>query len=195
MQTTNEALIAELQLITDRVIEVARKYKDLDKELLEFRNSPGEWSLLECLEHLNRYGDFYLPEIEKRVISAKKQASGGIFRPGWLGNYFANLMRGKNGKITKMKSPIDKNPAQEVLSVTTIDRFIKQQEYLKPLLLQAKNIDLTHTKAAISLSRFIRLRLGDTLRFYVYHIERHIAQAERVARQARETLAARNLVP
>ena len=97
-----------------------------------------------------------------------------------IGNYFANLMKVNNGKMTKMKSPKDKNPAGSSLTVTTIDRFLKQQDRLKTLLHQAKQIDLSKTKASISLTPFIKLRLGDTFRFFIYHIERHILQAENV---------------
>ena len=50
---------------------------------------------------------------------------------------------------------------------------------LKSLLNQAREVDLTKTKVPISLTRFIKLRLGDTFRFFVYHIERHILQAEK----------------
>jgi hypothetical protein len=43
---------------------------------------------------------------------------------------------------------------------------------------KAQKVDLTKVKTAISLSKFIKLRLGDTLRFLVYHNERHILQAQ-----------------
>jgi hypothetical protein len=89
-------------------------------------------------------------------------------------------MEVKEGKITKMKTPTDKNPVNQDLSITTIKRFIKQQEHLILLLNQSRSIDLTKTRSAISLSRLIKLRLGDTLRFFTYHIERHVWQAERV---------------
>ena len=79
-----------------------------------------------------------------------------------------------------MKSPKDKNPSHSTLTRLTIDRFLKQQELLQSLLLQSKRVDLQRTKTAISLSKLIRLRLGDTFRFFVYHIERHVLQAERI---------------
>jgi len=46
---------------------------------------------LECLEHLNVYDEFYLPEIEKTINSAKNK-SEFIFKSGILGNYFAESM-------------------------------------------------------------------------------------------------------
>ena len=132
------------------------------------------------MEHLNLYGDYYLPEIQKQMLSSTPSAGPGVFKSGWLGNYFANLMKAVPGTMKKMKSPKDKNPVNAKLTITTIDRFLKQQEMLKSLLLQASGCDLVKTKTAISLSRFVRLRLGDTLRFFVYHIERHVMQAQRL---------------
>jgi hypothetical protein len=129
---------------------------------------------------LNLYGNFYLPEIEQQILAQKNITQSTVFRSGLIGNYFANLMQVKDGKVKKMKSPKDKNPCNSVLATTTLDRFLKQQERLITLLVQAQNIDLTKTKTAISLTPLIRLRLGDTFRFLIYHIERHVLQAERV---------------
>ncbi len=180
MQTTNTQLIEELLLIIETTTASAKKFKELSTAQLNYKKSPESWSILECIEHLNLYGDFYLPEIQKQVLAAQRVSSGSAVKSGVIGNYFANLMKVQDGKIKKMKSPKDKDPANSALSITAIDRFLKQQQLLKSLLLQSKEIDLTKTKSAISLSKFIRLRLGDTFRFLVYHIDRHIQQAERV---------------
>lgn len=77
-----------------------------------------------------------------------------------------------------MQSPKNKNPNNSILTLTTIDRFVKQAEMLKSLLLQSKGLNLTKTKTSISLTKYIKLRLGDTFRFFIYHIERHMLQAE-----------------
>ena len=177
MQTTNNILIDELLHIVESTTVSAKKFKQLSDAQLKFKKSPESWSVLECIEHLNLYGDFYLPEIQKEILNAEKVPSASIVKSGAIGNYFANLMKVKDGKLKKMKSPADKNPATSELSFTTIDRFLKQQELLKQLLLQSRTVNLTKTKTSISLTRLIRLRLGDTLRFLVYHMERHIQQA------------------
>ena len=89
-------------------------------------------------------------------------------------------MQAKNGKIVKMKTPADKNPNGSALTITTLERFLKQQDYLKLLLDQSRTLNLTTTKVPISISKIIRLRLGDTFRFLVFHIERHVHQAQNV---------------
>lgn len=180
MQQNTISLIEDLLSISENSTNAAKKFKALNTTQLNFKESTKSWSILECIEHLNLYGDYYLPEIEKQILSAKTIPRGGNFKSGIIGNYFANLMSVNNGKIKKMKSPGDKNPVNSALSITTIERFLKQQERLASLLRQAENIDLIKTKTAISLTKLIRLRLGDTFRFFVYHIERHMMQAGRV---------------
>ncbi len=179
MQIKSNKLIEELLDMTDQSIKSVQKFKELTTMQLNFKQSPVKWSVLECIEHLNLYGDFYLPEIEKQILSNKSHDDNMLFKSGVIGNYFANRMKVKDGKVKKMKSPKDKNPINSQLTITTLDRFLKQQELLKSLLNQARTTNLTKVKAAISLTNLIKLRLGDTFRFFVYHIERHILQADR----------------
>ncbi|WP_336516506.1 DinB family protein [Pollutibacter soli] len=179
MQINSRELLTELISMTDDAIEAAQRFKTYDLRILNFKKDAQSWSILQCLEHLNLYGDFYLPEIEKRMDNSTHRNPGTVFHSGIIGNYFANLMLGRNGKIKKMKTPKDKRPAESNLSVLTIDRFIKQLEMLKTLLAKATQVDLTKTKTSIAISNLVKLRLGDTFRFLIYHIDRHIRQADR----------------
>jgi len=180
MKINSDKLIQELLTITENARIAAEKLKSLDTFDLNRKKDAISWSILECIEHLNLYGDFYLPEIEKQLINNKGGSKSPVFKSGILGNYFANLMRVENGKLKKMKSPKDKNPANSKLTITTIDRFLKQLSLLKSLLNQSREVNLTKTKTSISLSPLIKLRLGDTFRFFVFHIERHLLQAFKV---------------
>ena len=185
MQTDNNKLIDELIALTDACTTSALKFQNLSPKILNFKETPEKWSVLECLEHLNRYGDYYLPELEKVITDRRTPAaSNGVYKSGMLGNYFANLMKVKNGKVVRMKTPSDKNPSGSDLSPITIDRFIKQQDMLRSLLEQSRRVDLTKTKVPISIAKFIKLRLGDTFRFLINHIERHVVQAQRAVEKA-----------
>ena len=188
MQIENNQLIDELLERMKKCTRMVKRYEALSVRQLQFKNG-DRWSILECLEHLNLYGDFYLVEIEKQIVTNPRRNTATKFKSGILGNYFANLMEVREGKITKMKSPKDKNPSNKDLSITTINRFLKQQEQLVNLLNQCRSIDLTRTKAAISLTKLVKLRLGDTLRFFCYHIERHVMQAERALAEQHGTLS------
>ena len=180
MRLNSLPLLEELIQLSLAGKQTVLRFKNMDANQLNFKPNEKSWSILECIEHLNLYGDFYLPEMEKQILAASKTRPKVEFKTGVLGGYFANLMREKNGKIKKMKSPKDKNPTNSTLTITSLDRFLKQQSLLISLLEQAKQVDLTKTKTAISISSFIKLRIGDTFRFYVYHIERHLNQAKKL---------------
>ena len=184
MQLQRQALIDELIQITERSTKSVQGLKQLSDNQLNFKEHSEQWSALECIEHLNLYGDYYLPEIEKSIFTQNKDEHATIFKSGLLGNYFANLMKVNNGKVKKMRSPKDKNPVHSQLTSTTIDRFLKQQEMLKQLLEKARHTNLTMARTPISISKMVRLRLGDTFRFFVYHLERHVLQAEKAAAKA-----------
>lgn len=155
------------------------RFKFLDAEELRARKSPNEWNILECIEHLNRYGSFYLPEIETQILKQCPIVGDPIFKGGILGNYFVRSVSIGNWKPKKMKAPKEMDPLLANIDETVLLRFLKQQDRLLDLLDQAVDVDLVKTKTAISLTPYIRLRLGDTLRFMVAHIDRHVRQAAR----------------
>ena len=81
--------------------------------------------------------------------------------------------------MKKMKSPKDHSPAAILPSHEVISEFISQQERLLQLLREAANTDLGKIKVPISISKFIKLKLGDTFHFLVIHEYRHFLQAQR----------------
>lgn len=174
-------LINNLKSDIQKAIVQAENFKKLSNSQLNHKENAEKWSILECLEHTNLYGDFYLKEIETRILSAKPSKMATVFKSSVLGNYFANSMQPKaDGTIpNKMKTFKDKNPSNSNLPITIIDRFIKQQRQMLTLLEQGKQIDLQKTKTSTTLP-LIKFRLGDTFRFVIYHINRHLLQASRV---------------
>src|ERR1043165_1118609 len=98
MQLQRQALIDELLQITERSTKAVQGFKQLNDDRLNFKEHPEQWSALECIEHLNLYGDYYLPEIERSILNQGKDEQAPIFKGGLLGNYFANLMKVNNGK-------------------------------------------------------------------------------------------------
>lgn len=178
MTIASEKLIQDLIESTQININQAQKLHTLSIENLNWRAEKDSWSILECFEHLNLYGDFYIPEIKSRIENSKTVPEKN-FKSGILGNYFAKSMLPKE-KLNKMKTFKDKNPIDSTLYKTNIDRFISQQEEILNLLDQSRKIDLNKTKTSISISKLIKLKIGDTFRVVVYHNKRHIMQAEKI---------------
>lgn len=180
MKLENKYLIEELLRKTENSTASALHFKSLSAAQLNFKNDAQEWNILQCLAHLNLYGTFYLTKIEEQILKQEIGTNNQIFKSGILGNYFANMMQVKPNKLKKYKAMKRMTVESEVLTATTIDRFLKQQELLKTLLKQCRNIDLNRPRIETALHGLIKLNMGDTLRFLVYHTERHILQAENI---------------
>lgn len=185
MKINNRDLITDLIKRTKDIMNAAIELESLDNEILNWKSDAKSWSALECLEHLNRYGDFYIPEIGKRINEGKKVDENHIFKSGWLGNYFANSMLPKE-KLNKMNTFKSMNPAGSQLDKGTVEKFINQQKQILQLLGKARTIDLSKTKTSITISNWIKLRLGDTFRVVIYHNQRHIVQARKTLAQQKK---------
>lgn len=179
MDTT--ALILHLRSLTLQNKEEVEAIQSFSDEFLNWKENPTQWSILECIEHLNRYGDFYLPELENRIKSAKYPAST-TFKSGWLGGYFAKSMLPKEN-LNKMKTFRSMNPLNSKLNRSVLDHFIVQQDRLLLLLEQAKEVNLNKTKTSLSISKWIKLKLGDGLKIVIFHNVRHVVQAKNSIKQ------------
>ncbi len=174
----SEILVQQWIEQTRLFINQAEKLKTRSFEMLTWRAEPSSWNILECLEHLNLYGDYYLPEIEKSIRNSKTKSSVE-FESGMLGNYFAKSMLPKD-KLNKMKTFKDKNPLNADLNKTVIDRFISQQIKFIDLLDKSRAVDLNTVKIKTSISSLLRFKLGDTFQFLVNHNLRHFRQIENI---------------
>lgn len=182
MRINKQELLGLLKNITKSNIVRVERFLSNDNEILNFKEAKDNWSILECIEHLNLYASYYNPEIDNSIKNGKISPKT-IFKSGIIGNYFFKSMLPKE-QLNKMKTFKDKNPNGSNLDKNIIHRFIKQQHDFIALLDQAKEVDLTKTKTSISISAYIKLRLGDTFRFLVAHNDRHIVQAEKVLKIA-----------
>ncbi len=163
---------------TRQIINQVEKLKTYDLQILTWKENDTCWSILECLEHLNLYGEFYLPQMENKIENSTTKAEVE-FKSGMLGNYFTKSMLPKV-KLNKMKTFKDKNPLNANLDKTVIDRFINQQIKLLDLLNQSRKVSLNKVKIQTSISSLIKLKLGDTFQFFINHIIRHLNQVDRI---------------
>ncbi|MBV7530696.1 DinB family protein [Chitinophaga sp. sic0106] len=174
-----EQLLSELENMTKQNISFVQHIRQQPETLWQQRPTNGGWTMLECIEHLNRYGNFYIPEINRR-IQASTHAPALLFKSGKIGNYFAEMMLPK-AKPNNMKTFKAMNPQHALLGKDTLDTFLQQQQQLLEILQRCRHTNLTKVRTAISITPLLKLRLGDTLRVVIYHNLRHIKQAEKIA--------------
>lgn len=179
MQKFNsEDLLLQLQSTVRSHIAAATRLKQEDPALLLEHPGAGRWSVIQVVQHLNTYGEFYLPAIRKAM--QQSAPARPYFKPGWLGNYFTKMISpdavGNIGK--KMKAAPRHCPSFHADAQPVIALFLEQQYALLDLLERARAKDLSGIKTPISIAPFIKLRLGDTFRFLTAHQERHFIQIE-----------------
>ena len=169
--------LKEYVLSHTKFIEELKAFSEEDLQ----RNSNKEsWSILECLEHLNLYANFYNKEIKKRLENSNHSTSN-VFKSGFLGNKFASDLLPKNGMKT-MNTFKSKNPIHSYLKKEEVLRdFVSNQEELLCLLTVTRSKNLTKIKTSLTIP-LLRFRLGDTFRFVIYHNERHVVQARGILR-------------
>ena len=174
MKIKTEELIADLRERTEQNLNQAETLKQKELTELNWRPNGKSWSALECIEHLNLYGFFYLKEIETKL--QQKSSPDDFFKSGILTDYFAKSMLPKDNLI-KIKTFKDKNPLRQHLDKSSIDTFIDQQKTILSLLDQSKKINLNKTKVPLSITKWLKLNLGNAFRVLIYHNQRHLVQA------------------
>lgn len=171
-------VLDKLVEFTTQHITYAKQLLEVSDEKLQFKRSSKSWSVLECLEHLNRYATFYNKEINKRM-KASTISFSETFKSTYLGNKFANDMLPKEGMKTmntfKSKNPNASKLSKEKVVLTFIELQKELLEHLE--LAKTKNLDKIKTYTTLPIIKF---KLGDTFRFVIHHNERHIVQAKRV---------------
>lgn len=178
---TNE-LIADLKKITeDNITIVSKKFKHLSDEQKTWRPSRDSWNILEIFSHLNIYSAFYNSAFIEKIQKTKFKEVKDTFVSSPLGrSAWKSMKLGRANNIKrKFKAPKNYNPSNspELVSEDAVEKFADNQREALDILDMAKTVNLRKVKIPISISKIVRLRLGDALMFVIYHNERHMQQA------------------
>jgi uncharacterized damage-inducible protein DinB len=174
-------LINEVKLITQENIQILHKqFIELNAQQRSWKKDKNVWNMNEVLMHLIEYAKYYHQTFLHRINKTKFRQSREVFTSSPLGKAAWKSMKLgtlKNIK-RKIKSPKQYNPL--VGDITTnkfaLDLFIEKQEELLQIIDLAAEVDLKRVRIPISISKIVRLRLGDALLFVCYHNQRHMQQ-------------------
>lgn len=175
----NQQLTDELEKrVEAQLREAIRTFQNLEEHVLLNPSATGGWSIAQCLEHLNTYGRYYLPYLEKSLQQAPDCTSSIAFKSGLLGNYFTNLMEPVAGMKTMQAAKLH-IPGTVTDAHAVVAEFIQQLEILLAYIRRARQKNLNKSTIPVSIFKWVKLNPGDVLRFLVAHNERHIQQAKR----------------
>lgn len=179
----SEKLLERLAADVREILLKTEPLKTLDPEELREKPEENAWSVVEVIAHLNYYARFYINAMEEQLDGHQTQPQPS-FRPGWFGNYFTKIIGpSPDGEVkNKMTTPKDARPLAPVAldPQAELHEFVQHQHQLLNLLKIAGSADLGRIRVPISLTRLIRLKLGDTFRFVIAHEQRHFQQIARV---------------
>ena len=179
---TTQWLLEEVAGITERNLDlIKKKFSGYSEQQLNWKPNPGTWSCLEIFAHLNAYSNFYHPAFHKKIAITRFRTPSTVFTSSPLGRSAWQTMKlGKEKNVKRrFNSPKDYNPSihPNLVKETTLADFVHQQKELLNILEASVAVNLRKVKVPISISKMVRLRLGDALLFAAYHNERHMQQA------------------
>lgn len=182
---STEELIANLKQITQSNIDfVNKKCVHLGENQLEWRPNQESWNIQEILAHLNSFSSYYHKNFKLRIKNTKFKNVKENFVPSPLGkSAWKSMKLGRANNIKrKFKAPKNYNPSlnTSLISKDAVTQFINDQKEMIEILELSKTVNLKKVKIKISISKLVRLRLGDALMFVIYHNERHVQQIKNV---------------
>jgi DinB superfamily len=182
MTVPNRVLMQDLQDRLDAVLLNIALFENVTFDALCFKNTPNSWSIAECIAHLNNYGIYYLPLIKKGMQAHNIWPTNDtIYKGSLIGNWAAKSMQQNNkGLIRKMKSPYNMRPTETKITPDILIVFKNQIQEFKNIFASIDAYNINKKNIPISLMPIIKINMGDALRFCVYHIQRHITQANKV---------------
>lgn len=171
--------LPDLQTLVNTQIVIAQnEFAPRGLQDLNYKPGTDSWSILECLEHLNRYCRYYLPLLQKAISGAPQAKPDQNIRYSFLGKYSIDMVRPAN--VKKHKTLKHMNPNNSLLTLEVLEEFLRHQQTLLTLLSKAASADLNRKTIPIEFMRLLKMRTGEALEFLVQHQQRHIGQAQRV---------------
>jgi Na+/phosphate symporter len=171
-----QQLLSEINKIEETV---KNEFLSLPDSTLNRKENTSAWSILECIEHLNRYCRYYNQELKRSIAEAMAKASP-IDRPEstWLGKKFIQMMHPDN--VKKQKTLRRMNPENSTLDKSVLEKFLHYQNELRQILHDAHAVNLNRSYVRVEFMQLLKMNLGDSLTFVVVHQQRHIRQAKNI---------------
>jgi DinB superfamily len=174
-----------LDQLTQAVADIRRvtqeRFRPLSEDQLNRGPAPGKWSVGQCLEHLNIIGGLYLPVMNQRLRRAQERGTqpADTVKHGYFGKKLTDAML-VPAREKPLKTPQQFAPSGSRLPRTVVEVFLRQLDDLDHQLQQARKVNANAVRIPNAIFPLLRLRLTDQFAFLIAHLQRHVAQAERV---------------
>jgi hypothetical protein len=169
--------IAQYEALQTRVDKLV---DDLTEEKFNQKPSGGGWSVGECIEHLNKVAEMYIPQIKNSIAKAEKkeQFSNEKFKPRFIQKKMIDLL--EPPYKMKMKTFKSMKPASSLSMEDVLGRFNKFNNEFIELIKESDKLDYSKVVVVSPVSSLIKFKLGEAYLFLAAHTRRHLWQAEQV---------------
>ena len=176
--------VSQLQLYRRQFEQIQQQASDLIAELNEprfnWRPSPTEWSIEECMAHLTMVGQWEVRAIEEAIDRGKRRGLNGQgpFEYGAIDRFVVHQTEPpvRHPVSTARRFvPLHGQPVTAVMPT-----FLHVQSQLLLQLERAEGLDLRRVKVVTPISRFLKMSLGAMFAQIAAHERRHLDQARRV---------------
>jgi DinB superfamily len=154
--------------------------RGLTDEQFNWRPSPEQWSINECLEHLNMTARLFWAILAEAVNSARIKGwfSHGPYKRTWLGDLTIRVT--EPPVRFKVKAPRRFKPPADIPASQVVAQFMTFQDRLLDIIRDAKGVDLGRPRIHAPGRSLIKITLGQAFELMIAHQRRHIWQARNV---------------
>ncbi|MBA2299252.1 MAG: DinB family protein [Chloroflexi bacterium] len=152
----------------------------LDDARFNWRSAPGRWSIAQCFNHLNVFGNKLLPLMDKAIersrtnnLTSQRRARYGLF-----GGFFLRMT--EPPARVKVKAPKIYLPSPERPLVEEASQFAQLQEDMIKRTELANGVDLSRTKISSPFSSLLTFNLATWFAVTAAHERRHLWQAREI---------------
>lgn len=184
-QTTFDRDAAVFRAGRDRVHALA---DGLSEAQVNWKPTHREWSVAECVAHLNILGAAYVPAMQAAVEAAPlRPAVPRRLRVGLLGGLFVRAVRPGARPVktvASMRPPAAGALASRLDAAALLRAFDRDTDVYLALCAAAGDVDAGRVRVASPFLRALRLPLAAFLEGLGQHVLRHAGQMERVVLHA-----------
>lgn len=142
----------------------------------------GQWSIADCLQHLNVGVTKAMPAFDRAIAQgrAQGQTASGPFKYGWFSRLVAGSME-PPPKFRMKTPPMLRVPLTATYRASDLlPEFVRVRDQLAERVRQADGLDLARVRTISHVNRLLRLPLGAYFQFIIAHDRRHLWQARQV---------------
>ena len=177
------ALVEELRDYYEQIENIEEDAQELtaplDDTQFNWRPSPKQWSISECLAHLNVAAGLDLPRLVEEIERARVAGltGHGPFRYGFFSRWFVGFMDAP--PKFKVKAPKIYQPPAGHSKDKVVPEFVSIHERMLEVVMKANGLDLARIKVASPAGPF-KMSLGQRFALVAAHDRRHLWQAWQV---------------